>query len=101
MSKARIAGRLKARSDSQLKALSGGIRPGRCASCQRLERRIASVSMLLGYVFVSCLSNEEAIAFARAAQLNVEGFLQGRHAGRGKNSTRQRRLLDAFNSAKS
>jgi hypothetical protein len=101
MSKARIAGRLGAGSDNRLKALSGGIRLGRCASCQRLERRIASVSMLIGYVFVSCLSDDEAIAFARAAELNVEGFLRGRDAGRGKNSTRRRALRDALNSVKS
>jgi len=96
MGKGRTAGRLKTGSDNTVRALSGGLGRGRCASCQRLERRIASLSILLGYVFMSCLSDDEALAFAQAAELNVEGFLRGRHAGRSKNITRQRALKDAL-----
>jgi hypothetical protein len=72
---------------AQLKSLSGGLRrPHRCSSCQRLEHRVANLSTLLGYLFASCLNDEEARAFARGAELNVEGFLRGRQAGRGSSN---------------
>jgi len=100
MGKPRIAGRAKTQSDNPLQAFSGGLSPLRCGSCQRLERRIASLSILLGYVFVSCLSDDEALAFARQAELNVEGFLRGRRAGRDETSKRQRALRDALENVK-
>jgi hypothetical protein len=71
---------------AQLKAVAGGLRPHRCSGCQRLERRVAHLSILLGYVFASCLSDDEARTFAWGAELNVEGFLRGRHAGRDTSS---------------
>ena len=99
MGKLRIAGRAKTQSDNPLQAFSGGLSPLRCGSCQRLERRIANLSILLGYVFVSCLSDTEALAFARQAELNVEGFLRGRRAGNDE-SRRQRALRDALEKVK-
>jgi hypothetical protein len=100
MGKPRIAGRAKTQSDNPLQAFSGGLSPRRCGSCQRLERRIASLSILFGYVFVSCLSDDEALAFARQAELNVEGFLRGRRAGSDETSQRQRALRDALEKVK-
>jgi hypothetical protein len=101
MGKGRIAGKLRTGSDDRIKALSGGLSFHGCASCQRLEHRIASLSILLGYVFGCCLSDDEALAFARAAELNVEGFFRGRHAGRAKRTRRRRALGDAQDSVKS
>ena len=99
MGKPRIA-RRATELESPLQAFSGGLSPRRCGSCQRLERRIASLSILLGYVFVSCLSDTEALAFARQAELNVEGFLRGRRAGSDETFQRQRALRDALDKVK-
>lgn len=95
MGKARTGG---VRTGSEnLRVLSGAVGRKHCRSCDRLERRLGSLSVLLGYVFAYCLDDAEGVAFARDAELNVEGFLRGRHAGRsGKDGQRERALRDAL-----
>jgi hypothetical protein len=68
-------------SSRELKVVAGGLRFGQCGRCQQLERRIASASELLGYIY-SVLSDMEAVELARARELDVEAFMHGWREGR-------------------
>ena len=65
----------------RLEVVSGRLNFRRCSRCQHLERRMAYVSELLGYLY-SVLSDLEGRELARGLELNVQAFMRGQREGR-------------------